>query len=86
MTAILQAVLLLISVCFSQSQVASLTGNNNADFATNVLYVDTSKSYGNLSANADGLYLNKMMISLFLHSLATLHPSFCSARDQIAQT
>jgi len=54
MPAILKAVLLHILLCCAHNQASPLTGNNNADFATDVMNMDMSKVYGNHSAPNTG--------------------------------
>jgi len=46
--------LLLLAADLANCQVAPITGNNNADFATGSFYIDTSLVYGNASALHDG--------------------------------
>jgi len=54
MPAILKAIMLLSFLCLAHTQVSPLTGNNNADFATDVINIDMSAAYGNHNAPFTG--------------------------------
>jgi len=58
--------LLLLLTYLTTAQLQTITGNNNADFATDVIYMDMSLVYGNSSAPSPGPNFTKVFPSDFV--------------------